>query len=88
MAIPTPSSTSTTDPAVITRAESVLASFGRVVGQRIVLDRSGRPRCMLLGVRHRRPVSCTVGLGVARELQRRGVPTVIAAEGARSTAPW
>jgi hypothetical protein len=59
------------------RATVVLGTFGRVVGQRIELDATGRGRSVVLGVRHRRPASCTVALAVGRELERRGVPTVV-----------
>jgi len=61
------------------RATLVLGTFGRVVGQRIELDATGRGRSVVLGVRHRRPASCTVGLAVGRELERRNVPTVLGA---------
>lgn len=73
----------TDDLAARRRAAVVLRSFGRIVGQRIELDATGQGRSVVLGVRHRRPTSCTVGLAVGRELERRGVPTVM-----RGHHPW
>lgn len=67
----------TVDLAARRRAAVVLRSFGRIVGQRIEVGATGRGHSVVLGVRHRRPASCTVGLAVGRALERRGVPTVL-----------
>lgn len=81
-----PAEPPTDDQAARRRAGVVLRSFGRIVGQRIEVDGTGRGHSVVLGVRHRRPASCTVGLAVGRELERRGVPTVVDAAG--TTPPW
>lgn len=54
-----------------------VAGFERITGQRIVLDAAGRAECTVFGRRHRRPVERQVSLGVAADLARKGVRTVV-----------
>jgi hypothetical protein len=60
------------------QADLVLATFRRVSWQRIELRADGTGRGLVTGLRHRLPSTIEVTLPVARELQQRGLRTVVA----------
>lgn len=59
----------------VAAADAIERSVARLCWQRIELGR--RPQAVVMGVRHRRPVSFGVTLEVAAILRRRGVTTVV-----------
>ena len=60
-----------------TLADRVLRAFRRVDWQRIEIDPDGHGHGVVVGHRHRRLATVTVPLDTARELQRRGVRTIV-----------
>lgn len=60
-----------------TLADRVLRAFRRVDWQRIDLGPDGRGHGIVVGHRHRRLATVTIPLATARELQRRGVCTIV-----------
>jgi hypothetical protein len=58
-------------------ADRVARAFRRISWQRIELDPDGHGRGVVFGHRHRRASTLTIPLATARELQRRGVRTIV-----------
>lgn len=76
---------STVDAAADAAASAVEASLTRVCWQRIELGAAAgghRGRALVMGIRHRRPVTVVVSLEVAAVLRQRGLRTVIRRVGA------
>jgi hypothetical protein len=65
-----------TDPASA-GADAIVRGFRRIGWQRIDLHADGTGHGTVTGTRHRLPTTVAVPLAVARELQRRGVRTVV-----------
>jgi hypothetical protein len=59
------------------RADAIVRCFRRIGWQRIDLRADGTGQGTLTGTRHRLPTTMAVPLAVARELQRRGIRTVV-----------
>jgi hypothetical protein len=60
-----------------TQADVVVRTFRRLSWQRIELHADGTGRGFVTGLRHRLPSTIEVSLPVARELERRGLRTVV-----------
>ena len=59
------------------QADVVVRTFRRLSWQRIELHADGSGRGLVTGIRHRLPCTLEVSVAVARELERRGLRTVV-----------